>query len=405
MTTKSREPRILIDDLPAEHLGELEFLWDQRDSMMRSGDHLGSHLVSIERRLEANACGLEVAPRIALPLLEEAVAGPETSLAAAAAWALLRIGGERALQAVLGVLESGEPPAREGVRQALLSGPATEILGRVRKLASSADPAVGVTVAEVLAAHGASDGARALPAWLADPAAAVRLGACRLASWTASGAADLEGVARADADAGVREAAFEAGLWLRAPWVMALGRERARAPGHADPGLLVLFCAIAEPADAPLIAALAADAALGPARWRAVAAYGSKASIEAALTGLGAKDAADAESAGRAFARMTGLELGAAKRVNLAAPTDGGPDAAEFADEAFVPDPELAKRRWEARRQQFETGKRWNRGCDVDRGGASALTSADLAARAECMLRARFRGTATPSRRELLLLP
>lgn len=403
--TKIREPRILVDDLPAEHLLELEFLWDRRASMVRSGDHFGWHLAGIERRLEANACGLELAPRVALPLLEEAVAGPESSLAGAAAWALLRIGDERALQAVLVVLESGPAPAREGVRQALLHGPVAGILGRLRPLAGSTDAAVAVTAAEVLTAHGAGDGARALPVWLADPMAAVREAACRVAAWTASGAAELEAVARADAEASVREAAFEAGMWQRAPWVMAMGRDRLRTRELSDPGPLVLFCAIAEPADAPLVAALAIESARGPDRWRAIAAYGSKASIEASLAGLGAKDAADAESAGRAFARMTGLELGAAKRVGLAAPTDGGPDAAEFADEAFVPDPEVVKRRWEACRAQFETGTRWNRGHDVDSGSPAALASADLAACAEGMLRARLRGTATASRRKFLHLP
>lgn len=403
--TKPREPRILIEDLPAEHLAELEFLWDRRLSTVHSYDHFAAHLADIDRRLEANAIGLEVASRPALPLLEEAIAGEEPSLTAAAAWALLRIGGGRATSAVLGALESGPPPAREGVRQALIRGPAADVLERVRALAGSTDPALAVIATEALAAHGVAGPPGALPAWLSASAADVRLAACRVAAWTATGADRLEPLARADADLAVRDAALEAGAWQRAPWALALGRDRARTPTTADLGQLRLLCVLAEAADAPLVAALGSNLALGPARWGLLAAYGSSASIEACLAGLSGMDAADAEAAGRAFARMTGFEMGAAKRVTLAAPEGAGPDAAEFADEAFVPDPAVARRQWNARKQEFGKGRRWSRGHEVDGADIAELAAVDLGARTEALRRARFRGTWNGSRRQLLQLP
>jgi hypothetical protein len=404
----TREPRILVEDLPAEHLDELDFLMERRAAMVRSYIHFASHLADLDRRLEANAIGLEVASRPALPLLEEALGEKETSRTTAAAWALLRIGGERSEKALLGALEAGPPPAREGARQALVFGPKAPVLDRVKALAESPDPAPAVAAAEVLAAHGAGAAPRALPAWLANPDPEVRLAACRIAAWTGGGAEKLEGIAREDADASVRLAAFEAGAWLRAPWVLALGRERARAKADGHPGVLKLFCALAERADAPLVAALGAATALGPARWAMLAAYGSGPSIEACLAGISAKDAADAEAAGAAFARLCGIEMGAAQRVPLPAPADAGPEAddftQEFADEAFVPDPAVARAHWEARKQDYGKGTRWCRGRESDAAGPAVLAELDLGSRYETLMRARFRGAWSGSRRELLLL-
>lgn len=403
--TKAREARVLVDDLPAEHLGELEYLWDRRAAMVRSYDHFADHLATLDRRLEANAVGLEVARRPALPVLEEALGGDEATLAAAAAWGLLRIGGERAEGAVLSALESGAPPVRAGVCEALVRGPAGAVLDRVRPLVASPDAALAVAAAEVLAAHGDAGVARALPAWLPAPEPAVRLGACRVAAWAATGAERLEAAARGDADADVRLAAYEAGLWQRAPWALALGRERARAADAAHVPLLALFAAIAESADAPAIAALGANAALGPGRWGVLAAYGSAPALEACLAGTSGADAADAAAAGAALLRTTGFAAGVAKRVELPPPAGAGPDAAEFAEEAFVPDPAVAKRQWDSRRGEFAKGRRWSRGLEADAAGPSVLAAIDLGARREALLRARFRGAWNGTRRELLLLP
>jgi hypothetical protein len=404
---KDREPRILVEDLPAEHLAELEFLWMRREAMVRSYDHFAWHLADVERRMEANAIGIEVAARPALPLLEEALGGEEESLAAAAAWALLRIGGERATRAVLAAIESGAPPARAGAREALVFGPAAEVLDRVRMLAGAPDAAVPVTAAEVLAAHGtpvSHNAASALGAWLADADPLVRLAACRVAAWSATGADRLETLARGDSDEAVRAAAFEAGAWQRAPWALALGRERARAIDARNMSQLSGFCAIAELADAPLVAALGAEAALGPARFGLLATYGTAASIEACLAGIAGKDAADAEAAGRAFVRMTGFGLGAARRVALPPPEGAGPDAAEFADEAFVPDPAVAKKYWDEHRKELAGGRRWSRGREVDGVNPSVLDEVDLGARSEALARGRFRGAWSGSRREWLLI-
>jgi hypothetical protein len=403
-TATRREPRVLVEDLPAEHLDELDFLWERRARMVRSYEQFAPHLADLDRRLEANAAGLEIAPRVAVPLLEEALGEKDAPRVAAAAWALLRIGGERASAAVLGALESGAPGARDGVRQALVRGPCGDVLERLKPLAASPDAALAVAAAEALAAHGTPPAPPALGAWLASDAPDVRSAACRVAAWAGTGADRLEPLARGDADEAVRAAAYEAGAWLRAPWTLALGRERARSKPAADAGLLALFCALAEKADAPLVAALGADAALGPARFAMLAAYGNVAAIEACLAGIAAKDAADAEAAGAAFARLTGFGMGAAKRVTLPPPADAGPDAAEFAGEAFLADPALAKRQWEARKADFAKGLRWSRGLDVESGEAARVAALDLGSRAEALLRARFRGAWGGARREFLLL-
>jgi hypothetical protein len=184
--------------------------------------------------------------------------------------------------------------------------------------------------------------------------------------------------------------------------VLPLGRERAKAKDGTNAGQLALFCALAEKSDAPLVAALGADGALGPARFAMLAASGSVASIEACLAATAAKDAAEAEAAGAAFFRMTGFDTGPAKRVALPPPAEAGPDAAEFADEAFVPDPALAKRQWESRKEEFAKGLRWSRGLAAD--GAEHASALDLGSRFETLLRAKFRGAGGGAWRALHLL-
>jgi len=398
----TREPRLLVEDLPAEHLAELEYLWDQRAVVVRSYAHFAGDLALLDRRLEANAVGLEVAARPALPLLEEALGSDEPSMAAAAAWGLLRIGGDAAEDVVLAALESGPPAAREGAREALVRGPAAGLLDRVRTLVAAPDPVVSSAAAEVLAAHGDAGAARAVPAWLGSPDAAVRLAACRIAQWTATAGDRLEAPAREDADGAVRQAAFEAGIWQRAPWTLALGRERARGATAADVPLLGLFCAIAERTDAKAVLALGENAELGPARFGLLACYGDAAAIEACLAGISAKDAADAAAAGEAFLRATGFETGPAKRLPLPPPEGAGPDAEEFADEAFVPDPAVAKRLWEGRKEEFAKGRHWCRGREADAAKPAVLDGLDNGARRDGLLRARFRGAWSGTLRELL---
>lgn len=401
-TNASREPRVLVEDLPAEHLEELDYLWDRRARTTRSFEQFAPHLADLDRRLEANVAGLEAVPRLSLPLLEEALAAEEVSRTAAAAWALLRIGGARAEAAVLGAIESGPPAAREGARQALLRGPAAALSAGLRAIAEGGEPAAAAAAAEALAAHGAPGAPRALGDWLAAAEPELRAAACRVAAWTGGAAERLEALAREDGSAAVRAAAGEAGAWLKAPWALAHGRERARAKDATRPEALALFAALAEAADEPLLLALGGEGAFGPERWEWLASFGTGACLRACLAGMGAKDAADAAAAGLAFVRMTGANLGAAKRVALAPPADAGPDAAEFADEAFVPDPAAAARHLEEHAERYGKRGRWCRGLDAS--GADAAASVDLGSRRVILLRARFRGAWGGTLRDLLLV-
>ncbi|MCC6348523.1 MAG: hypothetical protein IT347_02900 [Candidatus Eisenbacteria bacterium] len=399
-TATGREPRVLVDDLPAEHLDELEWLWSRRQATVRSFEHFAQNLADLDGRMAANAAGLEAVPSLAWPLLEEALGAKESSRVAAAAWTLLRMGGEAEAMAVPGPLESGPPPAREGARQALVRGPLGAALPGLKALAAHPDAAIAVAAAEALAAHGTAPAPLALAGWLSSADADVRLAACRVAAWAEVAADKLEPLARGDAEEAVRFAAYEAGVWMRAPWALALGRERAKAKDESNTRQLALFCALAGKADAPLVAALGAHAPLGPVRFAMLAACGNFASMEACLAGMAAKDAKDAEAAGAAFLRLTGFGAGPAKRVALPPPADAGPDAAEFADEAFVPDPAHAQRQWEERKEEFAKGGRWARGLDAD--GAGVAAELDLGSRFETMMRARFKGGGSGGRRELL---
>lgn len=198
-------------------------------------------------------------------------------------------------------------------------------------------------------------------------------------------------------DAGRRAAALEAAAWTRQGWLLDALRARAARPAPEDLDALRLLAVLAPPADLPRIRAVGEAAALGPARFDVLAAFGSPALVPALLEGMRSEDAETAAAAGAAYQRITGMDVESGTRARVVPAGAPEPDAfeREFLDEVALPDPAKAAAHWDAVRKDFETGTRWCAGIDLGAAGAPpADARLGLGVRREAALRAAFHGAA-----------
>jgi hypothetical protein len=126
-----------------------------------------------------------------------------------------------------------------------------------------------------------------------------------------------------------------------------------------------------------------------------VGAYGHPGLMPVLLEALASDDPATASTAGAAFTKMTGLDIESDVRASLP-PADGSePDEfeAEFLNEVMLPDPEKARRYWEAIEPKVAHVPRLYRGYDVSTGlDQDAFAALDMQSRWEVCLRARYSG-------------
>ena len=110
--------RILIDILE-EHFEELQFLWSQRQTALRSPRYTLRELSHLEDRIEAHVQGLLIAGEQIMALVEKGLSADDPVLAFAAAYALLRLNTEAASKRVLDSFRQAKGGQLDGVRQAL----------------------------------------------------------------------------------------------------------------------------------------------------------------------------------------------------------------------------------------------------------------------------------------------
>jgi hypothetical protein len=198
----------------------------------------------------------------------------------------------------------------------------------------------------------------------------------------------------ADDDSGVRHAAFVAGAWSKAPAFAAEARALAAKPTPETFEILRVFAAVAELSDFQHVAAVAGASA--PDRFRVVGAFGHPYFIDLLLTEMGNSDPATALAAAAAFHKMTGRDVESNTRVKIS--PDGKPPAddfeAEFQDEAFLPDPELARKHWQELAPTLARSQRICRGMDVSQPlSREQFVALDMESRWEYCLRMRVNGS------------
>lgn len=388
-----------------EYAETLPLLWGRRCADLRSENVFPGAFADLEERIAAHTDGLVLAGEDALPLLKPGLAGDEGSVSLASAYALLRMGDEAAARLVADAAAGAAGECLRGLCLALSYGPVDLVGPRLREIAADGPPLAASAAAEALAFHGdAAPAARRIAEFLASGEAAVRRAAWRIVAlsegsggpppgWPES-IEDYGGALR-DSDPSVRRQALEAAAWTRQPWLLDHCRDRCAAPSADDLDAIALLAVLGEPSDLGRLLEAGRGRSLGPARFRALGAFGHPGVVDLLLEGIASDDVATSVASAAAYTRITGADVDSGTRSKVA-PVDGPPPdefEAEFLEEVALPDAERAAAHWAAVRETFRRGTRWCRGNDVSGAGLpGASASVDNASRWEAALRSRFRG-------------
>ena len=386
-----------IPDVVEEHYDELQFLWSQRRRALRSPAYTSRELGMLEERIEARAQGMQVIGERILDFVAPGLAGDDELPAFAAAFALLRLGTPEAAQRVADAFAVARGPKLAGLRDALASNVVPSLHQGLGALFLGSPSSLGACAGEVLAFQGSTGlETRLIERLVTSEEPAARAGGWRLAAYVGAALPPhvLESAYRDD-DPTARGAALEAAAWTGSPTFAPLCRALAASPAPEVIGTLATFAALASPEEYQLVGAVAANPAAGPDRFRVIGSFGHPYFVEQLVREMEHPDAATAAAAGLAFTKMTGREVQSDRRARV--PLDDAPPAdafeAEFQDEVFLPDPDLARRHWQELAPALARAPRICRGLDLSQaltGEQFALL--DMESRWEYCLRARLFG-------------
>jgi uncharacterized protein (TIGR02270 family) len=410
MATAVAPARSLIPDILEEHFEELAFLWSQRTNALRSPSYTMRELALLEERIEAHTHGLLAVGDRLLPFVEEALSGEDQPAVFAAAYALLRLHTDAAVQRVLDALATAKGKQLDGLRTALCHAPIDRIQPRLQAIFLNAPAPVAAAAAEALAFHSALlPTAERLHQFLRDEAPSVRQCGWRIVS-NLGVAVTPKAYAAAlrDDDAGVRNGAIAAAAWSGVQAILTIGRQFAATPSPEHLEALRILAILGGPEDLQRIGAIAMMKEMGPARFELVASYGHPALVDLLLVEIAGADPESAALAGAAFTRLTGRNIESGQRATV--PPEGGkePDEfeAEFQEEVALPSYELAYNHWQAVKPQLAQCARLCKGLDVGRGlTAESFASLDMESRWEICLRGRFQGAWPGSPAHLEIFP
>jgi uncharacterized protein (TIGR02270 family) len=384
-----------IPDLIEEHYDELQFLWTQRRNALRSWTSSERELLLLEERIEAHVQGLLVVGDRLTEFVEPALVEDDAMPAFGAAFALLRLGTPRALARVIESFERATGKKLGGLRDALAHGPSTPLTPQLTALFLSGSPPVAAAAAEVLVFHGTMTPlAQQLERFLRAEEPSARAAGWRIIAYCGVPVPTewYEAGVRDD-DPSVKQAALVAGAWNAAPVFIPFCRALAAELSPEAIDSLAILAAVAPPAEYQLIASIASNPAAGPDRFRVVGSFAHPYFIDLLIKEMENPDPAAAVSAGAAFFKMTGRDVESDKRTKI--PLDGKPPAddfeAEFQDEVFLPDPELARKHWQELAPTLARSPRISRGMDVSQPlSREQFAALDMESRYEYCLRMRL---------------
>jgi uncharacterized protein (TIGR02270 family) len=399
-----------IPELIEHHYEELQFLWGQRQSALRSPRYTMREFSALEQRIEAHVQGLLVAGVDLLHIVEPGLASDDAKTSFAAAYALLRLENETATLAVIQAFSGAHGKQMYGLRQALSLARMEQLLPSLPFLFfSSASPTVAAA-ADVLAWHGAlPPPGLTIDTLLQDEDPTVRETAWRVvANSGLTVDPKLYAAAVRDESPAVKRAGLTAAAWTAVPGALLLARQLADTPTADNMYALQLLAILGGPEDLQRMTAIAKTAELGPSRYHLLGSYGHPALVEWLLAELANPDPEVAVAAGAAFSKITGQDIDSKDRVPLR-PKDGKePDEfeAEFLEEVLLPHPAAARSHWEKARPQLARATRVCRGLDVSRGSTpEGLAKLDMESRWELFLRSRFHRAWTGSPADLERFP
>jgi len=386
-----------IPDVLDEHLDGLAFLWGERREALRSPQHTIQSFFQLEERIQAHLHGVLAAGDPALPRVAARLSSEDALDVFAAAFALLHRAEPSITDGVVDILGQAAGPRLEGLTMALSHAPLDGGIESLQPLVRSADAPIAIASAMVLWRHGALtfDPAR-LHGWLRHDDAGVRAAAWTLVSWLQPPLdPSLFAAGVQDAEPTVRSAALNAALWCAQPGLLTACQRMTSDPDATDPDAAWILAVLGDPRHLDTFAAMAANEAMGPQRFRIIGAYGHPALVQPILETLAHPDPETAAAAGVAFEKITGFNV-ESDAVADAAPPRGSADdefEAEFVAQVNLPDPARAHTLWQHVAPSLVAGTRFCRGADMNRPlDAATFDSFDMESRRETWLRSRYLG-------------
>jgi uncharacterized protein (TIGR02270 family) len=384
-----------IPDIVEEHYDELQFLWSLRRAALRSPTYRTREFIALDERIEAHAEAMLIIAEQLIDFVEPGLAGDEELPAFAAAFTLLRLGTPDALNRVLEAFRTANGKKLNGLRDALAHGPSRAADAQLMSLFLSASPPVGAAAGEALAFHAAiAPTAKNLERLIRAEEPAARASGWHIAAYCGvSLSPEWYEAGLGDDDPSVKRAALTTAAWNAYPRFAPYCRSLAVEPTPESIEPLTLLASVSPPEEYQTIGAVAAVPAAGPGRYRVVAAFGHPHYVDFLISEMRNPDPAAAAAAGVAFTKLTGRDVESDTRVKVS--PDGKSPAddfeAEFQDEVFLPDPELASKHWQELTPRLASSPRICRGMDVSRAlSREQFAALDMESRWEYCLRARL---------------
>lgn len=206
--------------------------------------------------------------------------------------------------------------------------------------------------------------------------------------------------ALANDDPRVRQSALWAAAWCGRRWVLEHCRSLCSSPLPENYDALLLLAIVGEPADVDSMLSIGRAAQLGPRRFQILGAFGHPQVVNDLIVAMESPDAEVAVAAGRAFSKITGVDIDPLREAGT---SSAGLEADD--EPVALPSAKAATRHWRNVRDKFSTGRRWLGGLEVSGGlSPNAADKLDLESRFEVCLRGRFQGAwkSTPFDREQL---
>jgi uncharacterized protein (TIGR02270 family) len=385
-----------IPDILEEHVEEIGFLWSQRRAALRSPIHTKRDLLDLEERITAHLQGILAVGDRALPLLEETLASDDEFAAFSAGWALLHGEDDAAVDRVLTAFQEAEGDRINGLTDALSQASLASGIERIDGIFRSSSGLLSTAAGKVLAFHSSlRPDDELIRSLLADENPDVRRDGWLLVAYVgASMGANSYASAMREEGPKVRRAAIDAAAWCGEQGILSVCRQLAEEPVPENLDAMHMLAVLGTHDDLPQFKTLGSSVELGSERFGLLASYGHPSLMGLILDGIGDDEGETAIAAGTAFTRMTGLDIESDDRVQLA-PKDEELDEfeMEFVDEAFLPDEEMARRRWEEIGPGFGSAVRICRGFDITQGlDPAVLSTFYMDAHWSLHLRARFHG-------------
>ncbi len=390
MLDRSRTPVML--DVLNEHFEELDFLWEQRESVIFAPDWNLLELAELEERAEAHLDGLRIGAGHSVEIARPALAAEERGATIAAALTLMAMDPpDQEAEVVLAMAEAASPMARNGIRIGLRHSDVSRVADRLTQMASMGEAAVRAAAVDVLAFHGLPAPPR-LAELMSAPDAEIRRRCYRAAArFGGPWSQDMLEDALACDDPGLRRTGLETSAHLGIPRLAAICRQAASGRPPV-PEAVSFLGVLGDPQDLPLLESLAGQTGVAWAAIAAIQGLGALGHPRAIPTLLKAMaDPKLTRAAGAAFIRITAAQRIEADEL-LPPPPDLPDHELEFWDDTKPPDPERARIWWEREKRRFAPERRWQAGLDISRGLLdNTFNHLPLAARRDVYLGARAR--------------